>query len=466
MTIRVSQNEVKYPSTFNFRYFVSYCTGVALTVVFLMTSMASVAATAKVTAASTSNDHQTLVLGSGCFWGAEKRYQALPGVIDAVSGYADGRGVAATYREITKYKHKFNSDNHAEVVQVTYDPAVLSTAALLQHFFESHDPTQKNRQGNDVGTQYRSTILFSTDAQQRVAQQLKAQFQGLLTTAGYGAIQTSIKPLEQFYKAEEYHQDYIAKNPNGYCPDHSTGVVFTTAEKSQSQLAANQTPKDQRLDNTLLMTGKHIVMIDNRNYCPYCEKFKQEVANDYQGTIPMHYRYNDQLDGLTVTTDTSATPTLLFLQDGKEIHGARGALSAKDFYKLLGYFKLGAGEAFDVAFEEGTDARFCKQYELFKNTGDGVFIDRVSGVALFDTQHRFNSGTGWLSFTNPIAGTVYEKADNRYGMTRTEIRSVVSDIHLGHVFNDGPNGTKRYCINATVLEFVARADVLASNTSQ
>ena len=106
---------------------------------------------------------EKIVLGSGCFWGAEKGYESLPGVIDAVSGYADGKGVKASYREITKLKNKFNDNNHAEVVEVTYNKNLISTEALLMHFFESHDPTQVNRQGNDVGTQYRSTILYSTD---------------------------------------------------------------------------------------------------------------------------------------------------------------------------------------------------------------------------------------------------------------------------------------------------------------
>ena len=109
-----------------------------------------------------------------------------------------------------------------------------------------------------------------------------------------------------------------------------------------------------------------------------------------------------------------------------------------------------------MAFDEGTDGRFCQQYEIFKNTPDGVFVDKLSGAPLFDTRHRFDSGTGWLSFTQPVEGAVIEKPDNRYGMRRTEIRAKVSGIHLGHVFNDGPAGKPRYCINATVLDFVPR----------
>ena len=110
---------------------------------------------------------EKIVLGSGCFWGAEKGYESLPGVIDAVSGYADGKGVRATYREITKLKNKFNANNHAEVVEVTYNTNLISTEALLMHYFESHDPTQLNRQGNDIGTQYRSIILYSTEEQKK-----------------------------------------------------------------------------------------------------------------------------------------------------------------------------------------------------------------------------------------------------------------------------------------------------------
>ena len=138
----------------------------------------------------------------------------------------------------------------------------------------------------------------------------------------------------------------------------------------------------------------------------------------------------------------------------------------KEFYKALGLFKLGNTEAYRVAFNDGTDARFCKEYQIFKNTPDGVFIDKLSGAALFDTKDRFNSGTGWLSFTRPVEGSVYRRADNSYGMRRIEIRSVSSDIHLGHVFPDGPNGLPRYCINATVLEFKTRDEFNLINTKE
>jgi|TARA_B100001093_G_scaffold335236_1_gene320079 peptide methionine sulfoxide reductase msrA/msrB len=387
---------------------------------------------------------EKIVLGSGCFWGAEKGYEALDGVIDAVSGYADGEGVRPTYREITKFSNKFNPKNHAEVVEVTFNKNLISLEELIIHYLESHDPTQLNRQGNDLGTQYRSIVLYSDISQEKRILELISEYQDLLNKNGYGDIETSVKPLAKFFVAENYHQDYIKKNPNGYCPDHSTGVRFARSNSEQNK------------NNDLLRIGKNIVVIEPEGFCPYCERFRKDVSNEYAGSIPLIYRHGSNLDGLEIKTPTWATPTILFLEQGSEVFGYQGYMSPKDFYKALGFFKLGDTEAYQVAFNEGTDARYCKEYEIFKNTPDGVFIDKLSGAALFDTKYRFNSSTGWLSFTKPVKDSVYRRADNSYGMRRIEIRSVSSDIHLGHVFNDGPNGLPRYCINATVLEFKTR----------
>jgi len=402
--------------------------------------------------AFTGNDQSTsylekIVLGSGCFWGAEKGYEALPGVVDAVSGYSDGYGVRPSYREITKFINKYNPNNHAEVVEVTYNKNIITTEKLLQHYFESHDPTQVNQQGNDIGTQYRSIILFTNDEQAQIAEELILEYQKLLSNSGYGRIATKVKSLDSFFAAETYHQDYIKKNPNGYCPDHSTGIKFVDNDILDLK------------DNTPLLSNKTILVIEPEGYCPYCEKFKSLVVKDYQGSIPIFFRHAFQLEDLEIETPTWATPTIIFLEEGREVFGYQGYMSPVEFYKALGFFKLGDSEAYRVAFEDGTDARFCKEYEIFKNTPDGVFVDKLSGAHLFDTRDRFNSGTGWLSFTKPVDGSVYRKADNSYGMRRIEIRSKTSDIHLGHVFPDGPNGLPRYCINATVLEFKTRKEI-------
>ena len=390
---------------------------------------------------------EKIVLGSGCFWGAEKGYEELPGVVDAVSGYADGYGVRPSYREITKFINKFNPNNHAEVVEVTYNKNIITTEELLQHYFESHDPTLVNQQGNDIGTQYRSIVLYTNKQQQKVVENLISEYQQLLSNSGYGQIATIVKSLDEFYRAENYHQDYIAKNPNGYCPDHSTGIRFAEIDAVEKK------------DNSTLLKGKNILVIEPQSYCPYCEKFKSLVVENYNGNIPITFRLALQLNGIELQTPTWATPTIIFLEQGKEVFGHQGYMSPQEFYKALGFFKLGNSEAYRVAFEEGTDARFCKEYEIFKNTPDGIFVDKLSGAPLFDTRDRFNSGTGWLSFTKPVDGSVYRRADNSYGMRRIEIRSKTSDIHLGHVFPDGPNGLPRYCINATVLEFKNRKEI-------
>ena len=397
------------------------------------------------------NHIEKIVLGSGCFWGAEKGYEALEGVIDAVSGYADGEGVRPNYREITKFTNKFNPNNHAEVVEVTFNRNLISIEDLMIHYLESHDPTQFNRQGNDIGTQYRSIVLFSNNSQKQKILELIAEYQILLNEEGYGQIRTAVKPLKKFFKAENYHQDYIKKNPNGYCPDHSTGVRFV------------RNIAEPKNDNSKLKVGKNIVVIEPSGYCPYCDKLREDVLNEYAGNIPLYYRKASELEGINIVTPTWATPTILFIQDGKEVFGYQGYLNQKDFYKALGSFQLGNSEAYRVAFNDGTDARFCKEYEIFKDTPDGVFVDKLSGAPLFDTRDRFNSGTGWLSFTRPVEGSVYRRADNSYGMKRIEIRSVSSDIHLGHVFPDGPNGLPRYCINATVLNFKTRKEFNKSN---
>ena len=392
------------------------------------------------------NHIQTIYLGSGCFWGAEKGYEKLEGVIDAESGYANGYGISPTYRSITQFKNKYNENNFAEVVKVTFNSNAISLEQILKHFFENHDPTNLNRQGNDIGTQYRSTILFSNESQELLAKKLMVEYQILLSDGGYGKIKTKLEPLDNFYIAEEYHQDYLKKNPNGYCPDLSTGIVFSNKQKDF-------------LDNSNLLLGKQILILEAQSYCPYCEKLKIDVVDDYKGSIPLSFRTSDQLHGLKIESPTWATPSVIFLENGKEVFAYQGYIEKKDFYRILGKFKLGNTEAYDVAFNKGTDSRFCKEYQIFKNTPDGIFIDKLSGEPLFDTKDRFVSRSGWLSFTKPVDGSVYELPDNSYGMKRVEIRSISSDIHLGHVFDDGPNGMPRYCINATVLEFKSREEI-------
>jgi peptide-methionine (S)-S-oxide reductase len=163
------------------------------------------------------------MFGLGCFWGAEKQFWKVPGVISTAVGYAAGHTSNPTYREVCSGR-----TDHAEVVRVVYDPSRVSYEHLLKVFWESHDPTQGMRQGNDVGTQYRSGIYVSSPEQRRAAEASKQAYEHRLRAAGYGEITTEIKDAPPFYYAEDYHQQYLAKNPSGYCGLGGTGVQCST----------------------------------------------------------------------------------------------------------------------------------------------------------------------------------------------------------------------------------------------
>lgn len=415
-----------------------------------------------------------IFFAAGCFWGVEKNFENIEGVIDVVSGYSGGNYENPSYEDVLNNRipqtgtfldvlkniglsaeEKARNDNdlvnHTETVKVVYNSSQVSTESLIKNFWEIHDPTQFNRQGNDVGNNYRSAIYWTTPEQKEIAYRTKQAFQTLLTAQGYGQIVTEMAALEKFWPAESYHQNYLLKNPNGYCPDHSTGVSFLN--QSSSKIAKN---------DIVPLGSKEIIVIgpEIEGTCLFCLEFEKKVTSKYKGTIPLRSTPASALKGFEIETPTWATPTIIFINEGKEVWSHQGIMSSEEFYKALGDFKLGKGsESYNVAFNDGTDKRFCIQYQVFKDTPEGIFVDKLSGRPLFDTADRFDSKSGWLSFTKPVDDEVYEILDLSYGMTRTEIRSVSSDIHLGHVFNDGPDGMPRYCINATVLEFVPRNGV-------
>ena len=159
------------------------------------------------------------LFGMGCFWGAERKFWSVRGVYTTAVGYTGGHTPNPTYREVCS-----GMTGHNEVVRVVFDPNVVSYEALLKVFWENHNPTQGMRQGNDVGTQYRSGIYCYSEAQQRAAEASRAAYQQMLGKAGYGAITTEILPAPEFYYAEDYHQQYLEKNPGGYCGLGGTGV--------------------------------------------------------------------------------------------------------------------------------------------------------------------------------------------------------------------------------------------------
>jgi peptide-methionine (S)-S-oxide reductase len=162
---------------------------------------------------------EVAVFGMGCFWGAERKLWQVPGVHSTAAGYAGGQTENPTYREVCS-----GQTGHTEVVQVVFDPRQVSYEALLRVFWENHDPTQGMRQGNDVGTQYRSAIYCHGEAQRRAAEASRAAYAEALAARGYGAITTEIADAPPFFYAEDYHQQYLEKNPDGYCGIGGTGV--------------------------------------------------------------------------------------------------------------------------------------------------------------------------------------------------------------------------------------------------
>jgi peptide-methionine (S)-S-oxide reductase len=172
------------------------------------------------------------VFGMGCFWGAERIFWETPGVYSTAVGYAGGRIPDASYTQVCS-----GETGHAEVVLVVFDPAIISYEALLAIFWESHDPTQGMRQGNDMGSQYRSAIYTTSDSQQAAANASRDVYQAGLSAAGFGAITTEIAAHTELFYAEEYHQQYLAKNPQGYCGIGGTGV---TCPASPAKVANSQ----------------------------------------------------------------------------------------------------------------------------------------------------------------------------------------------------------------------------------
>jgi len=168
------------------------------------------------------SDHSVILLGMGCFWGAERLFWKLDGIYSTSVGYSGGETLNPTYKEVCSGK-----TNHVEVVKIVFNPRVISLETLLHSFWQNHDPTQGMRQGNDIGSQYRSVIYTNSGEQQLIAEKTQQQYQTALYAQGiHASITTEIRPVQTFYFAEEYHQQYLAKNPNGYCGLGGTGVCF------------------------------------------------------------------------------------------------------------------------------------------------------------------------------------------------------------------------------------------------
>ncbi|KAB2923335.1 MAG: peptide-methionine (S)-S-oxide reductase MsrA [Dechloromonas sp.] len=409
-------------------------------------------------AALQSANVESIVLGMGCFWGAEKRMAAIPGVLDVESGYANGE-IAGTYDAVLAHERllqwgKTRQRNHAEVVKVSFDTTRVDLEKVLIQFWENHDPTQGDRQGNDVGTNYRSAIYTSNDTQAAIARKTRDAYQSALSAQKRGSITTEIAPLKAYFTAEEYHQDYLEKNPNGYCGLGGTGVRYPQAGVSAaSQPVAAKAP---RLDGKSLDFQRQLVVFEAED-CAYCKKFKADVLDHWKSPVAVVRTMSSEAPaGWTLEKALFATPTIVLFEKGREISRYTGYNGETPrFWKWLGFHLLTPAQQ-KIAFEQGTERPGTGSHLDEKRPG--TFVDPISGAPLFRSDAKFDSGTGWPSFFNPLPGALSLHEDNSHGMRRVEVRSASSGIHLGHVFDDGPPPTgKRYCINGNVLKFVPDA---------
>jgi peptide methionine sulfoxide reductase msrA/msrB len=309
------------------------------------------------------NNLAEIWLAGGCFWGVEAYMARIYGVYDVTSGYANGSFDNPTYREV------INGAGHAETVHVRYDPERVSLETLLDLFFEVVDPVSVNQQGNDRGIQYRSGIYYENEEDLLVINEVIDELAGQYSKD----IAVEVLPLDGYFLAEEYHQDYLEKNPDGYCH-----IEFDPIE-----------------DQDVPTEGKVYMKPDD-------ETIKDNLTD---------------------------------LQ-------------------------------YQVTQNDATERAFDNEYWDLK--ADGIYVDIVSGEPLFSSADKYDSGSGWPSFTRPIDEAYLQYLeDNSLFSTRTEVRSVHGDSHLGHVFGDGPpdEGGLRFCINSASLRFVPYEEMDAEGYS-
>jgi len=320
------------------------------------------------------------ILAGGCFWGMQDLIRKLPGVLSTRVGYSGGDVPHATYR---------NHGTHAEALEVAFDPEVLPYRTLLQYFFQIHDPSTPNRQGNDRGTSYRSAIFHTTEAQRATAQETitGVDASGLWP----GKVVTEVSPAGPFWEAEPEHQDYLERFPKGYTchyprPDW---MLPKRDKKTSTELSAHTAEAPE-----MLVQWNHVI----------------DWANHGNPPPPRRVEKSD-VEWKALLTD----------------------------------------EQYRVTRKKGTEAphssAMCAIFE------PGRYHCVCCDTPLFDAGTKFNSGTGWPSFSQPLSsGVVAYHMDGSHGMRRVETTCGVCDAHLGHVFPDGPAPSGlRYCINAVAL---------------
>lgn len=398
---------------------------------------------------------ESIVLGMGCFWGAEKRMSEITGVIDVQSGYAGGDSTNANYNDLLALEKQISygrttERNHAEVIKVTFNPNQVSLKEVLINFWENHNPTQGDRQGNDIGTNYRSAIYYENQQQATIAKTTQQEYQTVMTSNKLGKISTEIAELRNYMAAEGYHQDYLKKNPNGYCGLGGTGVAYPGKGE-------NKINTTKALDGKLLNQQMQLIVYEADD-CHFCKIFKKDILDSWKSDTAIKTTNSIVApSGWKLKSNVFATPTIVLFEAGKEISRFTGYAGDKmEFWQWLGKHML-EGEAARIAFNQATERAGTGAH--LKENRNGDFVDPISGEVLFKSGTKFKSGTGWPSFSDVEKGAVTLHEDRSHGMLRTEVRSASSGIHLGHLFNDGPTATgKRFCINGNVLGFTPKEE--------
>lgn len=287
-------------------------------------------------------DTPYIVLGMGCFWGAEKRMQALTGVLDVEAGYAGGDAVNPDYDMLHETEMAIRQGraikNHAEVVKVYFDPAQTDLEQVLIEFWESHNPTQGNRQGNDIGSNYRSAVYYRSDEERRLAEKTRAVYQTNLVSAGISEpITTEIAPLKNYTSAESDHQDYLKKNPLGYCGLGGMGVAYVDSELGErhgTPVAADPGYEENWEQKTL--NAKEQLIAFEAVDCAYCRQFDKEVLATWEHAIPI-VSTNSRTPPQGWQTDKPlfATPTIVLFRDRQEVARYTGYQGAEKFWQWL-----------------------------------------------------------------------------------------------------------------------------------